>query len=129
MSHFTKIKTLFKDVEFIKKALSDLGFRYEHTPNGKVNITGFGGAQEQVELAVRTGTKYDVGFRKGADQYDVIADWWGVERLTQLKQDSFVAKLSQRYAYHKTLHELEENDFYVDNEVTEDEVIVLTVKW
>ena len=129
MSHFTKLKTEFKDIDSIKKALADLGYRYEHVPNQQLTIAGFADSEEVVELAIRTGTRYDVGFRKATTAYEVVADWWGVERHTELREETFVGSIMQRYAYHKTVSELETHDFYIDNEVEEEGTIILTVKW
>jgi hypothetical protein len=131
MSHFTKIKTQISDIENLKAALHDLKYRFEEAAAGqKLSIKGFGDALEAVDLAVRTGSKYDIGFQWQQEAYQVVADWWGVENLTPIRQEAFTNQVTQRYAYHKTIHELEAHDFYVEEEeVNAEQVIVLTVKW
>lgn len=126
MSHFTRVKTKIHDVACLKQALDDLNYRYEE---GRVQVKGFEGITENVELAVRTGTDYDIGFRLQEEAYEMIADWWGVERYARVEQQAFTDQVTQRYAYHKTVDELEARGFYIaDEEVTEENVIELTVR-
>jgi hypothetical protein len=126
MSHFTKVKTKIHDVACLKRALDDLHYQYEE---GHVQVKGFQDITENVELAVRTGTNYDIGFRLQEEAYEMIADWWGVERYTRIEQQAFTDQVTQRYAYHKTVDELEARGFYIaDEEVTEENVIELTVR-
>ena len=126
MSHFTRVRTKIHDVACLRQALDDLHYRYEE---GRVQVKGFQGITENVELAVRTGTNYDIGFRLQEEAYEVIADWWGVERYAKIEQQAFTDQVTQRYAYHKTVDELEARGFYIaDEEVTEENVIELTVR-
>jgi hypothetical protein len=53
-----------------------------------------------------------------------------VERYAKIEQQAFTDQVTQRYAYHKTVNELETRGFYIaDEEVTEENVIELTVRW
>lgn len=127
MSHFTSVKTKIHDLACLKPALDDLNYHYEE---GRVQVKGFQGITENVDLAVHTGTDYDIGFRLQGEVYEMIADWWGVERYAKIEQQAFTDQVTQRYAYHKTVSELEARDFYIaDEEVTEENVIELTVRW
>jgi hypothetical protein len=127
MSHFTKVRTKIHDRACLKQALEDLNYRYEE---GRVQVKGYQNITENVDLAVRTGTGYDIGFRFQEQAYEMVADWWGVERYAQIEQQAFTDQVTQRYAYHKTMEELEARGFYVaEEEVTEENVIELTVRW
>ena len=127
MSHFSKIRTEIRDLDYLKQALDDLHFRYD---TGHVHIRGYRGSTADVELAVRTNSEYDIGFYLDGENYQMIADWWGVETDTDIRQQDFANQVAQRYAYHKTVNELESRGFYVaEEEANEENVIELTVRW
>ena len=127
MSHFTKVRTKIHDLACLRQALDDLNYTFEE---GSTQVKGFQGITEDVDLAVRTGTNYDIGFRRQEETYEMIADWWGVERYVKIEQQAFTDQVTQRYAYHKTVDELEARSFYIaDEKVTEENVIELTVRW
>ena len=78
------------------------------------------------------GGPYNIGFRKASQgNYDMVADWWGVEMRTGISQSKFVNDLNQRYAYHKVLSEVRKRGFSVaENETLQDNTIHLVVrKW
>jgi hypothetical protein len=128
MSHFTKVQTKLSDLVCLRQALADLGYTSEE---GSVEVRGYRGARERADLVVRTGSAYDVGFRKAGDVYELVADWWGVETGTGLTQEQFVQRLTQRYAYHKVLTEVRKQGFTVATEETQgDQTIKVVVrKW
>ncbi len=106
MSHFSRIKTKMVEKEFILKALTDMGYKPE---TGDLAARGFGGQKAPVEIKVHAGLfGSDIGLRKGADAYEIVADWWGV---VGTKQKEFVNQLTQRYAYHATRAKLAEQGF------------------
>ena len=106
MSHFTRVKTQMVEKEFIVKALQDLEYAYEE---GSVEIRGYGGNRDRVEIRVPTSNSgYDIGFRKAGNVYEMVADWWGIR---DIKQEQFVQQLIQRYSYHATRAKLEEQGF------------------
>ena len=58
-----------------------------------------------------------------------MADWWGVERGSSIKQQSFLQQINQQYAYRVVLEEAKEKDMIVEeDEVLEngDRVILLS---
>jgi len=128
MSHFTKVETKLSDLVCLRQALTDLGYTSEE---GAVEVRGYRGAREHADLVVRTGSAYDVGFRKAGEAYELVADWWGVETGTGLTQEQFVHRLTQRYAYHKVLTEVRKQGFTVATEETQgDQTIKVVVrKW
>ncbi len=124
MSHFTTVRTQLMVLQYILKALDDLGMRYE---TGDVEIRGYGGNRTRVEVRIPTSNPgYDMGFRKQGENYELVADWWGIK---DVKQDDFLQRLTQRYAYHVVKDQLEEQDFtLVEEEVHQDKTIHLTVR-
>jgi hypothetical protein len=127
VSHFTKVKTKIHDLASLKKALDGLHYQYEE---GHMQVKDFYKQITDVNLAVRTGTGDDIGFRLEGDVYEMIADWWAVERSAKIKQQVFIDQVTQQYAYNKTVTELESRGFYIANEEkTQENVIQLTVRW
>lgn len=129
MSHFTTIKTRMSDVNCIKAALTYLNFNYEE---GDCTVRNYEGSTERVDLAIRTGTEYDVGFRKSENEYEIVADWWGLKNYAGLEEKVTVDKIRQRYAYEKIMKEqqkLERFNFrFAKSETTEENVEVITLR-
>lgn len=93
MSHFTMLRTRMMDDATIRRALSDLGFE---VVDGPVKVAGYRDEKAEADFkAVRWGR--EIGFRRGDDGWEMIADWWMVEKA--IRQDKFVQTLMQRYAY------------------------------
>ena len=113
MSHFSRIKTQIVDKPCLKKALDDLGFRYEE---GKLQVSGFRGQKMDADIVLRLPLSNDVGLRQTEGSYEVIADWAGVRGLSE---KDFVEKLTQRYAYHATKDRLEEQGFTLVEETVQ----------
>src|SRR5919202_305429 len=77
MSHFTKVQTKISDLDCLKQALEDLQYTCRE---GEVRVRGWRGQWSEADLAVDLGGPYNIGFRKAAQgNYEVVADWWGVE--------------------------------------------------
>jgi hypothetical protein len=114
MSHFTRIKTKIIDKEYLKQALTDMGYTYQE---GNVQVNGYSGNRTSAELKIPTGNpSYDIGFQKQGDRYEIIADWWGIKNIQQAQ---FVQTLNQKYAYHAAKSKLEEQGFCLVSEEVE----------
>ena len=96
MSHFTDVKTLIKSTEDIRTCLEELGYTIVETNS----VRGHGGTKAVVEFTVTTQQGgYPIGLRKGDDgNYEVIADWWGVNGVTE---QEFLTQLTTSYAERK----------------------------
>lgn len=129
MSHFTTLKTQITDLGCLKSALNHLNFAWEE---GDCTVNNYLGESEPVDLAIRTGTKYDIGFRRAGNEYEIVADWWGVENSGQLKEKETVDGIRQRYAYEKIMKEQEklrkQGFLFAKHEVTEEKVEVITLR-
>ena len=106
MSHFSRLKTEFVDATFSKMALQDLGYTVEE---GAVQVRGFGGRQTSADLKIHLKqTGHEIGFKKGALAYEIVADWWGIPGMTPAR---FAQKLAQRYSYHAARAKLQDQGF------------------
>ena len=108
MSHITRIKTRIVDKELLLEALRDLGFSPEE---GEFVIQGHASAQETVTIRVPVRLSHPIGLRWKDDAFEIIADWWGMHRLTQAE---FSRSLMQRYAYLAARKKLEEQGATVE---------------
>ncbi len=125
MSHFTRVKTKLHDLDCLQQALTDLNLRHE---TGQVQVSNYYHEMETVDVLVYTNSDYNIGFKQQEDAYEMVADWWGVERSTPIRQKTFTDQVTQRYAYNMTVRELREHGLeVVDEKVTPENVIELTV--
>lgn len=129
MSHFVQIRTQIREREQLVAALRDLHYQFREGEN--LQIRGYSGNRETAEVVVDTGSQYDIGFRRQGQQqeYECVADWWGVELGSSIKQQSFLQQINQQYAYRVVLEEARETDMLIEeDEVLEngDRVILLS---
>ncbi len=124
MSHFSTIETKIVNKEYLKKALDDLKFNWEE---GNLEVKGYQGNRTKAEIKLETGNPgYDIGFRRQGQNYEVVADWWGIKNI---KQEEFVQNVNQRYAYHAVKDQLGQQDFtFVEEQVQADNTIHITVR-
>jgi hypothetical protein len=113
VSHFTAVRTQIVEHDFLTRALTDLNLKFEV---GKTEIRGFAGRTTSVDVRIFTDNpSYDIGLRRSAAGFELVADWWGIRGM---HQKEFLAKLTQRYAYHATCEKLKSQGF----ELVRDEV-------
>lgn len=114
MSHFVSIRTQIREREHLVSALRDLHYQFQEGQN--LAVRGWQGGRETAEVVVNTGSKYDIGFRRQAEEYEAVADWWGVETSTQIRQQAFLAQVSQRYSYSLVREQAKEQFLVVEEE-------------
>lgn len=114
MSHFVKIRTQIREREHLVQALRDLHYQFQEGQN--IVVRGYAGNRETADVVVNTGSKYDVGFRRQAEEFEVVADWWGVETSTQVRQRSFLESVNQRYSYNMVKEQAREQYLVVEEE-------------
>lgn len=124
MSHFSKIKTTLKDLNLLKKALTDLSINWDTEIK---QIKGYKNQTDFANLVIAQNNNYDIGFSWNGFEYQLVADlqfWqqpWSVEL--------FLDKVSQRYAYHSILDSTTHQGFKSIEEVTlEDSSIQLVLQ-
>jgi len=114
MSHFVRIRTQIREQEHLVQALRDLHYQFQEGQN--LVVHGFLGNKETAEVVVNTGSKYDIGFRRQAEEFEVVADWWGVETQTRIRQNAFLGEVSQRYSYNLVHAQAREQYLVVEEE-------------
>jgi len=134
MSHFCSVKTKIMDEVCLRKAIEDCGYKViENT-----EVKSYEGEKQKVDFALDLKSKYGVGFKQTQEGFTVVADWWGVgtERIKvptkkeeNMRENTFMEGINQRYAYRKTLSALEEQGFTLAEETLgEEQEICLTVR-
>ena len=114
MSHFIRIKTQIREREHLTQALRDLHYQFQEGEN--LMVRGWSGNRETAQIVVNTGSQYDIGLRRQAEEYEVLADWWGVEGNTSIRQQSFVKQVSRQYAYNLIHDQASEQQLIVEEE-------------
>jgi hypothetical protein len=105
MSQVVVIKTQMMEKTFLARALQDLGYTLQQGPlrlRGPL-VTGV-----EVECNLTTPSGHEIGFRKGAQGYEILARW---NQMPDLDEARFTQQVTQRYAYHVARSKLQEQGF------------------
>ena len=116
MSHFINIRTQTRERDHLVQALRDLHHRFQEGEN--LVVRGFAGGREHADIVVDNGSTYDIGFRRQGQEYEIVADWWGVELRTPIRQQTFVQEVSRQYAYNIIHAQAREQNLIVEEEQT-----------
>jgi Protein of unknown function (DUF1257) len=106
MSHFSQIKTQIRDLSSLQAALTDLGVSWKA---GSQPVRGYQGKTHTAEIVIEQENGYDIGFSQTDGAYELIADlqYWQQPLTVQ----SFLNRVTQRYAYHTVMHETANQGF------------------
>ena len=93
MSHFTNLKTSFKNLLHLENALNKLEIPYKRE---KKVIEGNNSKLYNVNLVIPQSNDYDITFNWNGEEYELILDasFW----IQPYPVESFINKLSQHYA-------------------------------
>jgi len=93
MSHFTNLKTSFKNLLHLENALNKLEIPYKRE---KKVIEGNNSKLYNVNLVIPQSNNYDITFNWNGEEYELIIDasFW----IQPYPVESFINKLSQHYA-------------------------------
>jgi hypothetical protein len=116
MSHFQRIRTQIHEREHLVQALRDLHYQFQEGEN--LHVRGWSGSRETAQVVVNTGSNFDIGFRRQAQEYEVVADWWGVEGNTPIRQQQFIQEVNRQYAYNLIRDQAREQNLIVEEEQT-----------
>jgi hypothetical protein len=94
MSHFSTVRVQIKQGEVLHETLLDLGY----TIAQNTAVRGYQGKTTIADYVVRQANGYDLGFRRVAEEYELVADFWGAK----IDQKQFINTVTQKYA-HKLL--------------------------
>lgn len=115
MSHFTKIKTTLTDLNLLEKSLNDLSVIW----NSDIQLVkGYKNQKHFANLVIKQSNGYDLGFTWNGLEYQLVVDlqfWqqpWSV--------DTFLDKVTQRYAYNSIIKITELKGFQAIQEVTQE---------
>lgn len=130
MSHFTKCELKLKNLEAIKRAAADLQLgTTQAAETQKATVRGYRGQTMEAAMSIDMG-KYDVGVVQNQEgEYELVADWWGIETTKGVTESEFQDQLKRRYAYHNVLMACEEKGYTVEEEENlEDGTVNLVVR-
>ena len=93
MSHFTNLKTSFKNLLHLENALKKLEIPYQRE---KKLIEGNNSKIYNVNLVIPQSNNYDITFNWNGEEYELVLDasFW----IQPYPIESFINKLSQHYA-------------------------------
>lgn len=121
MSHYTTLKTAFKDVDALVEALAHVGFKTVEVHESPVNLMGFQGdvRADMANVVIRRRhvgrLSNDIGFRREPDgtYAAVISDYDQTAH-----GEPWLARLRQRYAYTVATGQLTAQGFEIVEETT-----------
>ena len=127
MSHFSKIKTTLRDRSTLKATLSDLELNWEENTK---QIRGYNNQTHEADIIInQDNSKYDIGFCWNGNEFELVSDLQFWEQKYSV--ESFLNKISQRYAYNCIINESSKKGFQPTETVSrEDGSIKLVInKW
>lgn len=125
MSHFVTIRTDLRERDHLLGALEDLGHGVE--TGERLPLRSDSRQEEYAEIVVDTGSEYDIGLRRRGSHYELVADWYNIERHTGLKRQAFLERLTQRYAYRVIRDQAREQNLIVEQEEEANGDIILVL--
>lgn len=115
MSHFSRVQTVIRDTVLLQDTLRQLHYRFQ--AGERVPIRGYQNNTEVGQVVIDTGSKYDIGFQRQADQtYAVCTDWWGVQGNTKLREQSFLQQVNRTYAHLAVKRQVLEDGLIIEDE-------------
>lgn len=123
MSHFTTIKVQIKNGEALHQVLQELGHKVECN----TTVRGYQGDTTDADYVIRQSNRYDLGFRRKGENYELVADFWGAN----INQQAFVNEITQKYAHKTLMATVQEQGFNVEEEETLEDgtVRVVVGRW
>ena len=108
MSHFSQIKTKILELDALEAALRDLGI---DSKRGDMEVRGYQGQTQAASVIISQDNGYDIGFQWDGESYQLVADlqYW----KQQWSVETFIDKVTQRYAYQTIVTESERKGFQV----------------
>ncbi|HQC54061.1 MAG TPA: DUF1257 domain-containing protein [Lentisphaeria bacterium] len=115
MSHFTRMQTVIRDQVVLAESLRQLHYHFQE--GERVLIRGYAGNKEYGQVVINTGSDFDIGFQRQADEsFQICADWWGVQKDTSLRQENFLRQVNQTYAHLKVKRQVLEDGYIIEEE-------------
>ena len=116
MSHFSTIKTKFKDAEQLVEALIDIGLDDAQHEQSVMVVSDKEHAKGHPNVEVHITAGNDIGFRwnKETESYELVTDLQAWDRNAPVER--FLQKLHQHYAFKNILQSTKEMGYIVEEE-------------
>jgi heme-degrading monooxygenase HmoA len=128
MSHFSRIKTSIREIDLLKKSLTNLNLVWEEKEQ---LIEGYQGETHKVNLVLPQENNIDIGFERTQDNsYQLVADLSFWDQSTSV--DAFLDSLHKEYALTTVLEETKKQGFEKISQTQNQqngEVVVIVEKW
>jgi hypothetical protein len=134
VSHFTKVATKINNLVALQEALKKLGLKFTVAEeNVQAVVRGYKGQNITAAMSINMG-KYDIGVVAAEDgNYELVADWWGVETTVGKTETEVVEEINREYAYARVIQACEEQGYQIAREdinVAQDGTVNLVAsKW
>ena len=134
MSHFTKVATKINNLVALQQALQKMNLKFSVAQeNQQCVVRGYKGQNIHAAMSIDMG-KYDIGVVLAEDgNYELVADWWGVETTAGKLEQEIVEEISKEYAYARVIQACEEQGYQIAREdinVAQDGTVQLVAsKW
>jgi len=113
MSSGGSVNLLIHNIDSLIQAISDLNAACRE----KAKMKATDGKIYDVDVVVKDENNREIGFQKQKDgSYAVIADCAGLNSAQLKKQNEFINKIKQRYAYNTILNELKKKGYQLAEE-------------
>ena len=128
MSHFSRIKTSIREIDLLKKSLTNLNLIWEEKEQ---LIEGYQGETHKVNLVLPQENNIDIGFERTQDNnYQLVADLAFWDQSTSV--DAFLDSLHKEYALTTVLEETKKQGFEKISQMQNQqngEVVIIVEKW
>ena len=124
MSHFSRVRTKLVNLDTLRNALDELGYK---VLANRQKVRGWSSSTTDADLVVESGRdNYDIGaVRNNEGTLDLVADW----SMLHIKQEDFVGQVSQRYSWIALKENARRKGYTVAREqVREDGVVHLVLR-
>ncbi|MEK6563804.1 MAG: DUF1257 domain-containing protein [Candidatus Omnitrophota bacterium] len=128
MSSGASITTEICDLIALKRTLSELQAEYEEAKT----VTTSDGVLRKVEVAIRDPHGRIIGLEKTKKgEYRFVADTKGLSNEQLKKQQAFINRIRQKYAYNKVVDELKKQGYVISQEekVQNNTIRLVARKW
>ena len=128
MSHFSRIKTSIREIDLLKKSLTNLNLVWEEKEQ---LIEGYQGETHKVNLVLPQKNNIDIGFERTQDNnYQLVADlaFWD----QPISVDAFLDSLHKEYALTTVIEETKKQGFEKISQTQNQqngEVVIIVEKW
>ncbi len=115
MSHFSRIQTHIREEVTLKKSLEEMGYTFE---TGDLTIKDDAMQTAQVDIAVDVGAgDSKIGLKRMPNgDYEICADWFTIEKQSDVKRHKFIQSLMQTYARETVRKQARDKGYIIEDE-------------